>query len=49
MDYPGDLLCGLFVIAHDIGDIDDEDVQHLVASLEYACARGFLARRQVIV
>ena len=46
MDNPGDLICGLYVIAHDIGDLDDEDLQLLVASLEYACARGFLARRQ---
>ena len=34
MDYPGDLLSGLFVIAHDIGDLDDKDLQLLVASLE---------------
>ena len=48
MHYPGDLLCGLLVIPHDIGDIDDEDLQFLVASLEYACARGFLERCQVL-
>ena len=29
-------------------DLDDEDLQLLVASLEHACARGFLARLQVL-
>ena len=48
MDNPGNLICGLYVIAHDIGDLDDEDLQLLVAHLEYACARGLPARRQVL-
>ena len=47
MDYPGDMICGLR-IAHDIGDLDDEDLQLSVASLENACARGFLAGSQIL-